>query len=385
MKRYLVLFAVILGALLCVEGAVAYAQPARPQSRVTWPTPDDQASRQDQLDAVSHWFYFLSIDLASDGDVYAQLAASNYDMVVMDPIFTEENSVDEEQEVRDLVASLHNATHPKLVLAYIDIGQAEDFRTYWQGGWGVGNPVWIVGVDPDGWEGNYPVAYWYDEWQQIWLSETGYLQAILDAGFDGVYLDWVEAYTDANVVAKAISDGVDARQEMIWWVEDIASFGRAQQPDFIVIAQNAAELGADDDYLAIIDAIAQEQTWFDGAADNDPPGDCPLPATDDDVDTVEYEQKLIETDPKCYQMYLDYPDSTLHTSSESYIDDLTVAHNKGETIFTVDYALKCHNVTWVYSTSRGLDFIPFTSERHLSVYRDPTLVCFAYLPVILRQ
>ena len=27
--------------------------------------------------------------------------------------------------------------HPKLVIAYIDIGEAEDYRTYWQPGWGV--------------------------------------------------------------------------------------------------------------------------------------------------------------------------------------------------------------------------------------------------------
>jgi endo-alpha-1,4-polygalactosaminidase (GH114 family) len=84
-------------------------------------------------------------------------------------------------------------------------------------------------------------------------------------------------------------------------------------------------------------------------------------------------------------MYLDYPDSTLHTSSESYINDLTVAYNKGEVIFTVDYALKCRNVTWVYRTSRDLGFVPFASERHLSIYRNPTLVCSAYLPVILSR
>jgi cysteinyl-tRNA synthetase len=347
-------------------------------------TTASQVSRRDQLAAVSHWFYFLSFDLENEGPVYEQLTASSYDMVVMEPIFTEENSADEEQEVQDLVTGFHNAAHPKLVLAYIDIGQAEDFRTYWQDAWEIGDPEWIVGADPDGWEGNYPVAYWYDEWQQIWLSETGYLQSILDAGFDGVYLDWVEAYTDENVVAKAISDGVDAQQEMLWWVEDIANFGRAQQPDFIVIAQNAAELGADDDYVAIIDAIAQEQTWFDGAADNDPPGDCPLPATDDDIDTEEYEQKLKDADLKCYQLYLDYPDSTLHVSSESYINALTVAYNKGETIFTVDYALKFKNVAWVYKTSRELGFVPFASERHLSIYRDPLLLHFTYLPIILR-
>ena len=363
-------------ALLLMVSVWLLAEPAATFERV---------DRRDQLAAVSHWFYFLSFDLANDADVFSQVAASSYDMIVMEPIFTEKDSTDEADQVHALVTSLHGAQHPKLVIAYIDIGQAEDFRSYWQDGWGIGNPEWIVGEDPDGWVGNYPVAYWYDGWRNIWLGEDGYLQAILDAGFDGVYLDWIEAYSDPNVVAKATSDAVDARQEMIWWVEDITTFGRAQEPDFLVIAQNAAELGVDDDYLAVIDAISQEQVWFDGAADNDPPGDCPLPATDDDVDTPEYEQILKTADPKCYQMYLDYPDSTLHVSSESYINDLSVPFNKGEQIFTVDYALRCANVTRAYQTSRGLGFVPFASERYLGIYRDPLFVCSNYLPLVVRE
>jgi len=32
------------------------------------------------------------------------------------------------------------------------------------------------------------------------------LQGILDAGFDGVYIDWVEAYDDELVANKALAD-----------------------------------------------------------------------------------------------------------------------------------------------------------------------------------
>jgi cysteinyl-tRNA synthetase len=194
------------------------------------------------------------------------------------------------------------------------------------------------------------------------------LQAILDAGFDGVYLDWVEAYSDENVVAIAEREGVDPRQEMIWWVGDIADFARTQRTDFIVIAQNAAELAEDDDYLAIIDAIAQEQTWFDGGADNDPPGDCPLPRTEAEVASDAYRQSL---SAPCRQLYDDYPDSTLHVSSEEYLRYLTLAQRKGEIILTVDYALEPDNVTWVFETSRALGFVPFVSNRPLDRYVEP--------------
>jgi len=200
------------------------------------------------------------------------------------------------------------------------------------------------------------------------LREPGYLQGILDAGFDGVYLDWIEAYSDENVITIARRDGVDPLQEMIYWIKDIADFTRAQNPNFIVIAQNAAELAVYDDYLAIIDAISQEQIWFDGGADNDPPGDCPLPRTEADIDTKEYYNSLSEP---CRTYYDTHPDGTLHTSSEEYLYYLTIAKSKGKIIFTVDYALNPENVAWVYETSRSFGFIPFVSNRALDQYVEP--------------
>jgi cysteinyl-tRNA synthetase len=265
-----------------------------------------------------------------------------------------------------VIDQLHNAPQPKLVIAYIDIGEAESYRTYWQPGWGIGSPEWIIAGDPDGWEGNFPVAYWYEAWQDIWLNEeTGLMQAILDAGFDGVYLDWVEAYSDEDIAAFAAEDGVDARQEMIWFVGDLAEFGWRQNENFIVIGQNAAELARNDAYVDTVNAIAQEQVWFDGGADNEPPGDCPLPRTDADVDADAYYNSL---PPACQQQYDEFPESTLHVSSEEYLRDLALAQSKGLLIFTVDYALEPENVAWVYETSRSLGFVPFVGSRALDQF-----------------
>jgi cysteinyl-tRNA synthetase len=339
------------------------------EARVTTSTPaTTDETRPDgalHLTDVSNWFYMINVNL--EPEMVNRITASEYDMVVLDFIPSEANNTD--YPMAEVIDQLHNAPHAKLVLAYIDIGQAEEYRTYWQPGWGIGNPEWIVAVDPDGWEGNFPVAYWHDEWRDIWLGDQGYLQAILEAGFDGVYLDWVEAYSDENVVAIAKQDGVDPRQEMIWWVGDIAEFGQTRQPDFIIIAQNAAELAENDDYLDTIDAIAQEQVWFDGEADNNPPGDCPLPRTEAEINTAAYRESL---SPACRAQYDNFPDSTLHVSSEEYLRYLTMAHDQGEIIFTVDYALELDNVAWVYETSRALGFVPFVSSRALDRYVAPS-------------
>ena len=117
-----------------------------------------------------------------------------------------------------------------------------------------------------------------------------------------------------------------------------------------------------------IDAIAQEQVWFDGGADNDPRGVCPLPRTDAEVDTEAYQRSL---SPACREQYDEYPNSTLHVSSEEYLRYLTRARDEGKTIFTVDYALEPDNAAWVYETSRALGFVPFVGSRALDRYVEP--------------
>jgi cysteinyl-tRNA synthetase len=325
---------------------------------------DSRSPAEARLAEVETWLYLIDVNL--DEDTRAAIIASDYDMVVMDPIITEMQN--EDFPITETVRTFQEAG--KLVVAYMDIGQAEDYRTYWQPDWRIGNPVWIVGDDPDGWTGNYPVAFWWDEWQAIWFDpQDGLLQMLLDVGFDGIYMDWVEAYSDENVVAFAETDGVAPVREIIWYIDDISAYLKAQREDFIVIAQNAAELVEFDDYLAVIDGIAQEATWFDGAADGlEPEGDCPMPATDDDIDTPAYRDSL---SAECLYLLDTDPESQLHTSTAEYIGYLTMAYDKGEIILTVDYALEPANVAWLYAESRARGFIPFVGPRALDRYLPP--------------
>ena len=322
---------------------------------------DERQMRHDRLAAVSKWFYILNFNIESE--MVSKIARSKYDMVVTEPIFTEKENTG--FDVAGFVKKLKGKSGSRLVIAYIDIGEAEEWRTYWKKGWRIGNPKWIVADDPDGWEGNFPVAYWHRQWRKIWLGRNGIIEKLVAAGFDGVYLDWIEAFSDDNVIHAAKRDKINPRAEMIRFIADIAALGRRHNSQFLVIAQNAAELATDNDYVRIIDAIAQEQVWFDGGADNVPPGDCPLPKTDDDIDSRKYIKSLPK---KCRRQYRRYPDSTLHVSSREYIDQLLLAKSKGLVIFTVDYALQRKNIDKAYRNARQLGFIPFTSERGLTSF-----------------
>jgi cysteinyl-tRNA synthetase len=65
---------------------------------------------------------------------------------------------------------------------------------YWNSTWNSNKPDWIAAENPD-WPGNYKVKYWNAEWQGlVYKNDDSYLDKILTAGFDGVYLDIIDAF-----------------------------------------------------------------------------------------------------------------------------------------------------------------------------------------------
>ena len=208
------------------------------------PPPED---RKALLDAVTTWACQLQ-GLERAGAVNA-LAASAYEMLVLEPTRTVQGS--EQFDTAGMVARLKALPDGgrRLVLAYVDIGQAEDYRTYWQPEWtpptleGPGDPDFMVSVDPDGWEGNYPVAYWDPDWQQIIFGGAGsVVQAVLDDGFDGIYMDWVGGCEEDAVVARAARDGVDPAEEMIRFIRRLRHAARQRDDQFLLIAQSPVDL-----------------------------------------------------------------------------------------------------------------------------------------------
>ena len=81
-----------------------------------------------------------------------------------------------------------------MVISYISIGEAEDYRYYWNPSWNTTKPDWIDAVNPN-WPGNYKVKYWNTEWKNIiYGNNSSYMKKILDANFDGAYLDIIDAF-----------------------------------------------------------------------------------------------------------------------------------------------------------------------------------------------
>ncbi len=319
------------------------------QNCTTTPCDTTTTTAQVALQDVRYWAYQLQ-GVEQDGAVDA-LVASRYDLLVVEPTRTDRDSA--AFDTRGMVSRLHASPasqngKTKLVVAYINIGEAEDWRYYWQSDWIApttttrGTPDFMIIPDPDGWAGNYPIAYWDTRWKSIIINNTdSVLQQAIDDGFDGIYMDWVEAYSDEAVVAAAQAASVDPVAAMVQFIREIRTYARASNPNFIVIPQNASELAETADcYLDLIDAIGQEQIYFDGDADtiwaDADSGDVRMPATGDGYSMAYYEQSL--------QPFLD----------------------AGKVVLCVDYAQQSANVAEAYQRAAAKGYVSYVSLRSLS-------------------
>ena len=290
------------------------------------------------LNGVRSWAYQIQgLDRAGAADA---LANSPYDMLVIEPTRSAKGS--EDFDTAGLVARLHG--RGKLVLAYIDIGEAEDYRVYWEDGWrpptrhARGEPSFLITADPGGWSGNYPVAYWDQRWKDIVIyGESSLLNMVLEDGFDGVYLDWIEAFSDPSVAAAAAAQGIDPAAEMVRFVSEVGQYARGMSPGFVVVAQNGADLAEQvPQYLEVIDGLAQEDLSYGGVADTEW-GD----PNSGDVPTAEEDRR--------------------------YLTELLGLYRQaGIPIFCVDYALRPEHVEEAYRRHREAGCLGYVSQSPLS-------------------
>ena len=239
------------------------------------------------IDAATNWGYQLQGRPGHplDPDI---LAAKPHDMLVIDP------TADGTNATRFSTAEIAEIKADRSVLAaYISIGEASDFRDYWDKDWTTNGkasgkltqdaPDWLGPVNPD-WPEGRKVRYWDDDWQDILFNDKGNgdLDKIVKRGFDAAYLDIVDAYYfwGEEVKNKDREPGdpkneKQAAQRMVDFVVDMAEHARETNPDFYLIPQNGAwiidalKTGKVDKsrieaYREVIGGIAIEDLYFRG-------------------------------------------------------------------------------------------------------------------------
>ena len=161
-----------------------------------------------------------------------EIVDTNFDLVVIDP---------DEFELED-ITDIKNSG--KIVIAYLSIGEAENYRFYWDP-----DALYLLEENPE-WEGCYYVDYSNKEWQQIILDE--YIPQIKNKGFDGLYLDTLETYNLEDDYPNC------SKENMIKFVINISSSSITQE--LFIICQNGLEIIMN--LIDYIDAVGVEETYY---------------------------------------------------------------------------------------------------------------------------
>ena len=214
----------------------------------------------------------------------------------------------------------------KIVLCYLSIGQAEDYRYYWKPEWKENPPEWLDEPDPV-WTGDYWVRYWHPGWQAIiYGTPESYLDKIIEFGFDGIYLDRVDTYMYYQEKGRE-----SAAREMADFVIDMTAYARERVPGFGVFPQNAEELGIlFPDYLDVVTGIGVEDLYYGYPRDHEPSP----------------------------------PEWT--AAREVILDQWVEA---GKLVLTVDYTSRPEQIEDAYQRSRAHDYIPYVADRSLGRLR----------------
>ncbi len=207
---------------------------------------------------------------------------SGFVFVVMDYSF--DGKLSGEYASSDIQSLLAAGLTP---VAYISIGEAENYRFYWGSNWVQtedGNdftaaaPVWLGHTNPD-WPGNYKVRYWNSDWRDHYVKP--YLDKIIAEGFSGVYLDIVDGFEywgdgqnygagkETAVSVDPVADEAEAASRMIELVKWIAEYCKTQSSfgdNFLIIPQNGVRIlnyDVDGSYLNTVSGVGAEDIWYD--------------------------------------------------------------------------------------------------------------------------
>ena len=192
-------------------------------------------------DNIKTWGYYIN---GTDASVVSN---APYDLMVIDTK-NQDGQCFTEHDVA------YMCRKSKYMVAYISLGEAEDYRDYWKPAWKKVKPVWLGPENPE-WKGNYSVKqFWHPDW---WDITAKILDDVMIQGFGGVYIDKIDVYDDLGGTA-------DLREKMIKYIMNVSKYCKAKNPNFLIIAQNAEELGTDPRYMAAVDGIGKESLFYSG-------------------------------------------------------------------------------------------------------------------------
>ena len=232
-------------------------------------------------------------------------------------------------------------------ISYISIGEAENYRSYWQSSWSTSPPSWLGAENPD-WPGNYKVKYWDPAWQNLVFD---YVDTIIGQGFDGIYLDIIDGWYYWQTEVPQAQQVSNADSLMIDFVLRIRAHVNAVtvNANFIMMPQNGEDLifqagisgNLRNQYYAAIDAVGIEDVFFTGSNNMDNP-----------------------YAPDTYRL-----------------NNLAQYQAHGKKVFNIEYLSQAPKIQQYKDTAEHYNFVPYTCDRPLDQLCDGIATGIKEVPV----
>ena len=298
---------VLLAGLLSVACATGTTGAASSQGNST--------ARTALLEDVSSWVYQLqNVDVD-------ELGESEFDLAVVD--YSADGSDDEAYSAENVETMKGSGSSEKLVIAYLSIGEAEDYRYYFDA-----EAAYMDEENPE-WPGNFKVHYWEEGWQ---ATIESYVDRLIAAGFDGAYLDIIDGYEYYGPGGESGLERASAADDMANFVIRIANYARESDEDFLIFPQNGSGIindsSLEDEYLSAIDGIGAEDTFYFGDEDEN-----------NDLD-----------------------------EQTGVIENLEVFRTAEKTVLAVDYLTDEDKLDDFYERALANGYVPYATERALDVF-----------------
>lgn len=148
--------------------------------------------------------------LFTNGPDLSQLAGLKSKLVIID--YSKDGTAGKEFKREELEPLKKEGNK---ILAYLNIGIAENWRFYWKT---LDKSLLISPLD--GWSGEYYVKYWEGSWFKV-LNE--YMKRINLAGFDGAMLDWINVFEHSTLKNKSNKSGEELEKSMAELVKKLSA------------------------------------------------------------------------------------------------------------------------------------------------------------------
>lgn len=210
---------------------------------------------------IKSYSYILQAEQqrGSKREAIAALSSLQSELIIIDSFFAKEVAwtADDLRTIR--------AAHPgRRIICYLSIGEAEEYRSYWQSSWSQKPPLWLHSENPN-WPGNFKVKYWEQGWQKLLMTDV---DRIMAQGFDGLFLDIVDGFEFFERDGERFIDGrlneqtqQSYRRDMVDLVTAVARRARMHREAALIVPQNGIQLLREEGYAQLLSAQALEDLY----------------------------------------------------------------------------------------------------------------------------